>query len=47
MPNILRSAVESTNSMVFIPSSFDFIRVQNWFKKESGVTFTVLSECVD
>ncbi|KAG6874514.1 hypothetical protein C0995_010425 [Termitomyces sp. Mi166 len=44
LPAILKSAVQSANTAVFIPSSFDFIRVQNYFKKHSGVSFTVLSE---
>ncbi|KAF5386207.1 hypothetical protein D9615_002610 [Tricholomella constricta] len=44
LPAVLRSAVQSANTVVFIPSSFDFIRVQNYFKKHSGVTFTILSE---
>jgi U3 small nucleolar RNA-associated protein 25 len=39
--------VQSSNTAVFIPSSFDFIRVQNYFKKQSGVTFAVLSEYVE
>ncbi|KAG5643388.1 hypothetical protein DXG03_001002 [Asterophora parasitica] len=44
LPAVLKSAVQSANTAVFVPSSFDFIRVENWFKKHSGVTFTVLSE---
>ncbi|KAJ7824661.1 digestive organ expansion factor [Mycena olivaceomarginata] len=44
LPLVLKSAVQSSNTAVFIPSSFDFIRVQNYFKKQSGVTFAVLSE---
>ncbi|KAJ6625812.1 digestive organ expansion factor [Mycena sp. CBHHK59/15] len=44
LPSVLKSAVQSSNTAVFIPSSFDFIRVQNYFKKHSGVTFAVLSE---
>ncbi|KII92564.1 hypothetical protein PLICRDRAFT_50928 [Plicaturopsis crispa FD-325 SS-3] len=44
LPTVLKSAVQSANTVIFIPSSFDFIRVHNFFKKHSGVTFTVLSE---
>ncbi|KAF9557950.1 digestive organ expansion factor [Agrocybe pediades] len=44
LPSVLKSAVQSTNTIVFVPSSFDFIRVHNHFRKLSGVTFTVLSE---
>jgi len=41
---ILKSAVQSTNTVLFIPSSFDFIRVHNYFRKNSPVSFAVLSE---
>ncbi|TFK44132.1 digestive organ expansion factor, partial [Crucibulum laeve] len=44
LPSILKSAVQSANTVVFVPSSFDFIRVHNYFRKHAGVTFTVLSE---
>ncbi|KAF8196605.1 digestive organ expansion factor [Pholiota molesta] len=44
LPSILKSAVQSTNTIIFVPSSFDFIRVHNHFRKFAGVTFTVLSE---
>jgi U3 small nucleolar RNA-associated protein 25 len=44
LPVVLKSAVQSANTVVFIPSSFDFIRVQNYLKKHAGVTFAVLSE---
>ncbi|KAJ6521901.1 digestive organ expansion factor [Mycena vulgaris] len=44
LPLVLKSAVQSSNAAVFVPSSFDFIRVQNYFKKHSGVSFAVLSE---
>lgn len=44
LPIVLKSAVQSANAAVFVPSSFDFIRVHNYFKKHAGVTFTVLSE---
>ena len=46
LPTVLKSAVQSANTVVFIPNSFDFIRVHNYFKKNARVTFTVLSECV-
>jgi len=32
--------------VVFVPSSFDFIRVQNHFRSLVGTTYTVLSEWV-
>ncbi|OCH93789.1 digestive organ expansion factor [Obba rivulosa] len=44
LPSVLKSAVQSVNTVVFVPSSFDFIRVQNHFRKNTGVSFTVLSE---
>ncbi|TFK53771.1 digestive organ expansion factor [Heliocybe sulcata] len=44
LPGILKSAVQSANTVIFIPSSFDFIRVQNYFRKREDISFTVLSE---
>ncbi|ETW80476.1 hypothetical protein HETIRDRAFT_434572 [Heterobasidion irregulare TC 32-1] len=43
LPTILKSAVQSANTVIFIPSYFDFIRVRNHFRK-SSISFTVLSE---
>jgi U3 small nucleolar RNA-associated protein 25 len=45
-PSILKSAVQSTNTIIFVPSSFDFIRVQNHLRKMSDVSLAILSECV-
>ncbi|KAG2016434.1 digestive organ expansion factor [Coprinopsis cinerea AmutBmut pab1-1] len=44
LPSIMKSAVQSTNTIIFIPSSFDFIRVHNHFRKNSSSSFTILSE---
>ncbi|KAL4265866.1 U3 small nucleolar RNA-associated protein 25 [Pleurotus pulmonarius] len=44
LPTVLKSAVQSANTVVFVPSSFDFIRVHNHFRKNAGVSFSVLSE---
>ncbi|KIM83267.1 hypothetical protein PILCRDRAFT_97191 [Piloderma croceum F 1598] len=44
LPAVLKSAVQSANTAIFIPSSFDFIRLHNYFRKNSGVSFAVLSE---
>jgi hypothetical protein len=46
LPAVLKSAVQSANTAIFISSSFDFIRVHNYFRKNSGVSFAVLSEYV-
>ncbi|KAF9653991.1 DUF1253-domain-containing protein [Thelephora ganbajun] len=43
-PSVMKSAVQSANTVVFVPSSFDFIRVQNHFRSLVGTTHTVLSE---
>ncbi|KAM6501887.1 digestive organ expansion factor [Amanita muscaria] len=44
LPSVFKSAVQSTNTAIFVPSSFDFIRIQNYFRKHAGVSFIVLSE---
>ncbi|KAH9942377.1 digestive organ expansion factor [Epithele typhae] len=44
LPAIMKSAVQSANTVIFVPSSFDFIRVQNHFRKTAGHSFAVLSE---
>ncbi|KAJ3540821.1 hypothetical protein NMY22_g4141 [Coprinellus aureogranulatus] len=44
LPSILKSAVQSTNTVIFVPSSFDFIRVRDHFRKQIGISFAVLSE---
>ncbi|KAH9892650.1 digestive organ expansion factor [Cubamyces lactineus] len=44
LPAVLKSAVQSANTVIFIPSSFDFIRVHNHFRKNVGASFAVLSE---
>lgn len=44
LPAVMKSAVQSTSTIIFIPSSFDFIRVHNYFKQNAGASFTVLSE---
>jgi len=44
LPSVFKSAVQSTNTAILVPSSFDFIRIQNYFRKHTGVSFTALSE---
>ncbi|PVF96106.1 DUF1253-domain-containing protein [Serendipita vermifera] len=46
-PSLVRSAVQSANTLIFIPSYFDYIRVKNWLKNQGTVSFTVLSEDSD
>lgn len=43
LPAVLKSAVQSANTVVFVPSSLDFTRIQNHFRKQQ-VSFAVLSE---
>jgi U3 small nucleolar RNA-associated protein 25 len=43
LPSVLRSAVQSANTVIFVPSSLDFIRIQNYFRKQQ-LSFVVLSE---
>ena len=44
LPSVLKSAVQSMNTLIFVPSSFDFIRVQNHLRKMSDVSLAILSE---
>ncbi|KAG7098451.1 hypothetical protein E1B28_000401 [Marasmius oreades] len=44
LPTVLKSAVQSANTAIFIPSYFDLIRVQNHFRTLTGTSYTVLSE---
>jgi Utp25, U3 small nucleolar RNA-associated SSU processome protein 25 len=43
LPSVLKSAVQSANSVIFVPSSLDFIRIQNYFRKQR-LSFATLSE---
>lgn len=43
LPSVLKSAVQSANSVIFVPSSLDFIRIQNYFRKQQ-LSFAMLSE---
>ena len=43
LPAVLKSAVQSANTVVFVPSSLDFTRIQNHFRKQQ-LSFAVLSE---
>ena len=44
-PATLKSAVESSGTIIFIPSYFDFVRVQNWLSKQ-GTSCAFISEYV-
>ncbi|KAG8805069.1 rRNA-binding ribosome biosynthesis protein utp25 [Serendipita sp. 399] len=46
-PTLLKSAVQSVNTVIFIPSYFDYSRIRHWLKTQDSVTFTVLSEDSD
>ncbi|KAH9046041.1 digestive organ expansion factor [Lactarius hengduanensis] len=43
LPTVLKSAVQSANTVIFVPSSLDFTRIQNHFQKQQ-LSFAVLSE---
>ncbi|KAI0272246.1 digestive organ expansion factor [Russula aff. rugulosa BPL654] len=43
LPPVLKSAVQSANTVIFVPSSLDFIRIRNHFRRQQ-LSFTVLSE---
>ncbi|KAH8979213.1 digestive organ expansion factor [Lactarius akahatsu] len=43
LPIVLKSAVQSTNTVIFVPSSLDFTRIRNHFQKQQ-LSFAVLSE---
>ncbi|KAG8967122.1 rRNA-binding ribosome biosynthesis protein utp25 [Tulasnella sp. 419] len=43
-PSILKSAVQSTSTLIFVPSYFDFVRIKRWMKNQEGLSFTFLSE---
>ncbi|KAG8961779.1 rRNA-binding ribosome biosynthesis protein utp25 [Tulasnella sp. 425] len=43
-PSLKKSAVLSANTLLFIPSYFDFIRVRNWMKQNASVSVAFISE---
>lgn len=45
MPGILKSAVQSVKTMIFVPSYFDFVRLKNHMKQHE-LSYTTLSEYV-
>ncbi|KZT61808.1 DUF1253-domain-containing protein [Calocera cornea HHB12733] len=44
MPALLKSAVRSVNTMIFVPSYFDYVRLRNHFKETDTISYTTLSE---
>ncbi|KZO99606.1 DUF1253-domain-containing protein [Calocera viscosa TUFC12733] len=44
MPALLKSAVRSVNTMIFVPSYFDYVRLRNHFKEADTISYTTLSE---
>ncbi|KIM31651.1 hypothetical protein M408DRAFT_327125 [Serendipita vermifera MAFF 305830] len=46
-PSLLKSAVQSVNTVIFVPSYFDYARIRNWLKNQAMVTFAILSEDSD
>ncbi|KAG9035911.1 rRNA-binding ribosome biosynthesis protein utp25 [Tulasnella sp. JGI-2019a] len=43
-PEIRKSAVQSANTLIVIPSYFDFIRVRNWMTQDGAVSVAFISE---
>ena len=46
LPMLLKSAVSSTQTIIFVPSYFDFVRVKRYMKKMDNISFTSISESV-
>ncbi|KAI3626055.1 hypothetical protein CBS9595_001416 [Malassezia furfur] len=44
LPHLERSAVSATHTMIVIPSYFDFVRVEDHFRKAGTLTYATLSE---
>jgi len=43
-PAVMKSAVQSSNTVIFVPSYFDFVRVRHWLRQQPSVSFAVLFE---
>jgi U3 small nucleolar RNA-associated protein 25 len=46
MPTVLKSASMRERTLVVVPSYFDFVRVQAWFRQQGSISFASISECV-
>ncbi|KAK4687363.1 U3 small nucleolar RNA-associated protein 25, partial [Tremellales sp. Uapishka_1] len=44
VPALLKSAVSRENTLIIIPSYFDFVKVQNYLRKADIVSFAAISE---
>lgn len=44
LPHLERSAVSATHTMIVVPSYFDFVRLEDYFRKANTFSYTTLSE---
>ncbi|WFD42371.1 rRNA-binding ribosome biosynthesis protein utp25 [Malassezia psittaci] len=44
LPHLERSAVSATHTMIVIPSYFDFVRIEDYFRKQENNSYATLSE---
>ncbi|WVQ80182.1 hypothetical protein IAT38_002287 [Cryptococcus sp. DSM 104549] len=44
IPALLRSAISRQNTLIIVPSYFDFVRVTNYLRKADKVSFAAISE---
>ncbi|EPQ29139.1 uncharacterized protein PFL1_03427 [Pseudozyma flocculosa PF-1] len=43
-PQLQKSAVSSSHTLVFVPSYFDFVRLDDWLRKQKGASYAAISE---
>lgn len=44
MPNLMRSAVSANHVLLFVPSYFDFLRVEQYLQGRDDLSFAAISE---